>query len=85
MKHFFNLAKIFVLRLFKMGQIKQTTLKVNRDMSPNFLWLRSANQCECYRRMWDVYGEAYLSKTMFINGLNIGLPNESVSKRLSMQ
>ena len=42
-KSYFNLSKIFVLWLFKMVA-NQSTPDLNKDLSSNFCWLKSANE-----------------------------------------
>ena len=45
---------------------------LNRGLSSNFWWMRSANHVKFTEEC--VMCEAYFSKKMFIHGLNIGLP-----------
>ena len=48
---------------------------VNRSLSSNFWWLRSANNVKFTEESVIVYGKAGFSeKKIFTNGLNIGLP-----------
>ena len=68
-KNYFNLAKIFALRLFKMA-INQSAPGLNRVIK---FWVAvKCKTCEIYR--CDVFREAYSSQKMFTNGLNMGLP-----------
>ena len=72
-KNYFEIAKIFLLRLFKIAE-NQSAPGLNRDLSRNFLWLRSANHVK-FTDEWMIYKEKLvLIKNMFTNGLNMSLP-----------
>ena len=70
-KNYLNLAKIFVLPLFKMAT-NQTECS---SAVIKFLVAEKCKLCEIYRRMCDMYGDAYFTKknVFFTSGLNIGL------------
>ena len=70
-KNYFNLAKVFVLRLFKMAA--NHCCRLEQRSVIKFLVTEKCKQCEIYKRMCDVYGKACFSLKMFTNGLNIGL------------
>ena len=53
-KNYFNLVKVFVLKLFKMV--------TNQTECHKFLVAKKYKQCEIYRRMCDVYGGACFHK-----------------------
>ena len=65
-KNYFNLAKIFVLRLFKMvaNQAECSRLE-QRSVIKFFLWLRSAN----YVKFTEEYVMCMFYQKMFMNGL----------------
>ena len=60
---YFTLAKIYLLRLFKMAA-DQSASGWNRDLSLNIWWLRSEN-CKIYRKIWYVWISMFLSKNIY--------------------
>ena len=61
---YLNLTKEFVLRLFKMAIIKKCSRLEQRSVI-KFLVAEKCKQCEVYRRMCNVYGEAYFNKKKY--------------------
>ena len=72
-KNYFNLAEIFVLGIFEIGN--QTECSRNEQRSViKFLQAVNCKPCEIDKRMCDVYVEANFSKKIFTDWLKIGLP-----------
>ena len=46
-----------------------------------FLMAENCKPCEIYRRIWEVYREAYFSIKMFTNMLNMSLPLQAQVKK----
>ena len=73
-KSYFNLLKIFLLRLFKIAADQTVCSKLEGRSVIKYLLAEKCKPCEIYWRMCDVHGEACFSQRMFTNGLNMGLP-----------
>ena len=73
-ENYFNLVKIFVLRLFKMASNCAESSRLEHRSVIKFLVAKNCKSCDIYRRMCGLSGEAYFCQKMFPNGLNIGLP-----------
>ena len=69
----FNFTRIFILRLFKMVA-NQIATGLNRSLSSNFGWLRSANHVKCTEECVMCTGKHVLVKKIFTNEQNMDLP-----------
>ena len=54
--------------------------KLEKRFVIKVLGAEKCKSCEIYRRMCDVYEEARFCRKIFINGLNIGLPQQVLVK-----
>ena len=73
-KNYFSLAKVFVLRLFKVVANQTECSRLEQRSVIKFLVAEKCNPCETYRKMYDVFRETYfIEKKMFTNWLKIGL------------
>ena len=72
-KNYFNLTKIFDLRLFKMTE-NQSFPGLNKGLSLNFWCLWSFNYVEFTKECVMCMEEHILIKRVLMNGLNMGLP-----------
>ena len=61
-KNYFNLAEIFILRIFKMAANQTESSRLEQRSVIKFLVAEKCKPCEIYRRMSDVYGEACFSE-----------------------
>ena len=61
-KNYLNLAKIFVMRLFKMAASQRESSSLEQRSVINFLVAEKCNPCEIYKRMCDAYREACFSQ-----------------------
>ena len=78
----FNLAKIFVLQLFRIvGKIKQRAPGLSRGLSSNFCCLKSANHMKFMQDYVMCTEKDILVKKLFINGLKMGLPRQACVKK----
>ena len=71
-KKYFNLIKIFVLRLFRIS----TNETVHRLEQKSVIKSLAVEKCKLYeidQSMYDVYREACFSPNIFTNGQNMGL------------
>ena len=89
-KNYFNLMKIFVLRLFKMMQNQTGCFRLKQMSVIKFLVAVKWKPCEIYRKkMCNVHEEVYFSKNknkkIFTNGLNMGLLWARVKKTQSIE
>ena len=50
----------------------QVAQSLNRDLLSNF-WVTIYKPCEIYKRIYDMYREAYFRAKIFTNGVNMGL------------
>ena len=71
--HYFNLAKIFVLRLFKPVAHQTDCSRFEQRSVIQFLMAKKCKPCEIYWRLCDAQGETCFSQKMFANWLNMGL------------
>ena len=60
-KIYINLAKIFLLRLFKRAANQRECARLEQRPVIKFLVAENYKQCEIYRRIGDVYGEECFS------------------------
>ena len=70
--NYFNLAKIFVLRLFKMEANQIEYFSLEQRSVIKFLMSEKCKLYEIYRGMRDIFGEICFSQKMFANGIDIG-------------
>ena len=61
-KDYLNLAKIFVLRLFKMAANQAGSSRLEQKSLIKILLAEKYKSCEIYREIYDVYGEIYFSQ-----------------------
>ena len=73
-KNYFNLAKIFVLRLFKIVTNQTQCTRLEQRSIIKFLIPEKSKPCEICRRMCDFTEKHVLVKKMFTKGLIMGLP-----------
>ena len=78
-QNYFNLPKIFVLRLFKMLANQKECSRL--ELKPVIKFLLT-DKCKPYKiyRMWDLYGETYLQGAMGNQTGNISTLNNSSLK-----
>ena len=67
-KNYFNLAKEFVLRQFKMATNQTECPKFELWSNIKFFMAKKCKLYKIYRRMCNVEGEAYFNLKMFRNG-----------------
>ena len=58
-KNYFNLAKMFVLRLFNIAANQTECPKLELRSVIKFIMAEKRKQCEIFRGMCDMYGAAY--------------------------
>ena len=61
-QNYFNLTKIFLLRLFKMPANQIECSKLKQSSVIKFLVAKRCKPCKTYRRICDVYKEAYFNR-----------------------
>ena len=61
-KNYFNLTKIFVLKLFKIMAIQTKCSRLEQRSVIKSLVAEKWKLCEIYRKMCDMYGEACFSQ-----------------------
>ena len=69
-----NIAKIFVLRLFKMVANQTQRFRLKKRSIINCLVAEKCKPCEIYSIMCHVYGGQCFNQQMFTNGLITSLP-----------
>ena len=67
-KNYFNLAKVFVLRLIKMAKNQTECSRLDQRFLMKILVTENCKSCEINWRM------LYVCRRLFTNGLNMGLP-----------
>ena len=81
-KHYFNHAKISVLRLIKMAKKQNQLSGLEQRFVIQFLLDKKCKPCEIYRRC-GAHGEACFSKKMCTNGLNMGKPKGTWVRKIT--
>ena len=71
--NYFNHAKIFLLRLFRMVANTTVYTRLEQRSLIRFLVAEKCKPCEIYRRMYNVYRKAFLVQKIFTDELNMGL------------
>ena len=70
-KNYFNLANIFVLRLFKMAAYQTKWFRLEQRSVIKFLVTEKCKPCESYRRMCDVRGAFNKFPAFFVQAFKI--------------
>ena len=73
-KKYFNPVKIFVSRLFKMSANQRSCSRHEQKSVIKFLVVKKYKPCEIYKQCVMCKEKQVLVKTIFINGLKMGLP-----------
>ena len=70
-KNYFNLAIIFILRLFKMVANQTDSFWIEQIFVTTFLVAEKCKSGKIYSRMYYVYGKACFSQKVFTSRLNM--------------
>ena len=65
---------VLAKKVFTNGLNMGWLLQIEQRSFIKYLLAEKGKPCEIYRRMYDLYREAFFSQKMFTNGLNMGLP-----------
>ena len=64
---------VLVKKMFTNRRNMGLSLQIEQRSFIIYLLAEKCKPCEIYRRMFDVYREAYFSQKMFTNEINMGL------------